>query len=136
MTMNWINTKDRLPGDPTEVLALNGREVLVASRSEYNGIWYDINAEEVSGVTHWMPLPEPPDEPSPMTDERRAELKVMAACNSADEPPMAVLVGELAAEILAALHRGDNLRDTLKSVSVELRTHSNCAQCGKPLPRE
>lgn len=59
----WIPVSDRLPPNYKPVLALN-------SRGEYGIAWYYCwwNSREedyqfdVSKITHWMPLPEPPKE--------------------------------------------------------------------------
>lgn len=60
----WINVEDALPEDGTPVLAAFGnhfaRVCIICGKS-----WYLDDppvAGEVSGVTHWMPLPQPPKE--------------------------------------------------------------------------
>ena len=61
----WISVKDRLPDDE--------RRVLVSCRTKkgqqsvnlayyWNGYWHGQGS--MAGVTHWMPLPEPPKEGS------------------------------------------------------------------------
>lgn len=61
----WISVKDRLPccGNPVLVGNLSWRWVSIA---QYHGV---INRWELLsqvnpdiGITHWMPLPEPPEE--------------------------------------------------------------------------
>lgn len=58
----WISVKDRLPDDE--------RRVLVSCRTKkgqqsvnlayyWNGYWHGQGS--MAGVTHWMPLPEPPE---------------------------------------------------------------------------
>ena len=50
----WIPVSERLPPEETRVLAYDGDKVF---ESEYwNGNW-----EWCADVTHWMPLPEPPE---------------------------------------------------------------------------
>lgn len=63
----WISVKDRLPEDDGEVLACNGKDVFIAHcEGEYWAV-YLLNTEDdcyeqhVVKVTHWMPLPEPPE---------------------------------------------------------------------------
>lgn len=70
--MKWISVKDRLPKKNVEVF--------IACKDAYNGIAikraylsYDVFEQHISGngttiyvnvegVTHWMPLPQPPKE--------------------------------------------------------------------------
>ena len=50
----WIPVSERLPDEEVRVLATDGTDVF---DSEYmSGNW-----EWCSDVTHWMPLPEPPE---------------------------------------------------------------------------
>ena len=63
----WISVKDRLPevGQPVVIYYpyWTGLEVQVA-RLEYDKLTFDICGEfnaSVNKVTHWQPLPEPPD---------------------------------------------------------------------------
>ena len=65
--MHWISVKDRLPEDDGEVLACNGNDVFIAHcEGDYWAV-YLLNTEDdcyeqhVVKVTHWMPLPEPPE---------------------------------------------------------------------------
>ena len=62
----WISTKDRLPEDTDRFyLAYMPRyhEYIIAEH-EGDGVWADrADLANVTGdVTHWMPLPEPPEE--------------------------------------------------------------------------
>ena len=60
----WISVEDRLPEEPGEVLMVLHGRVCIA--------WYHIDGRFESGsglvfsagkaVTHWMPLPQPPEE--------------------------------------------------------------------------
>ena len=79
--MEWISVKDRLPDDEQEVLVIahgwDGRLVYVGSlkrvepqKSWLTGITNKSSEWSLWGwsylkkpiVTHWMPLPEPPEE--------------------------------------------------------------------------
>jgi hypothetical protein len=72
--MEWISVEDRLPDDGAEVLACN--LALVACDNGFGSrfvAWLDydtappqwiVSGEEKEEVTHWMPLPEPPRDPS------------------------------------------------------------------------
>lgn len=73
----WISVEDRLPEDETEVLCWyrdeNGEYYCTLGwyhRTNYGAGW--TTDAEISGyfgcVTHWMPLPEPPEE-----DEHEAD---------------------------------------------------------------
>lgn len=50
----WISVKDKLPEKGECILAYNG---LIVSQCYYIG---DGIFTVICGVTHWMPLPEPP----------------------------------------------------------------------------
>lgn len=61
----WVSVKDRLPEKGTEFLAcLDCGRVYLLSRSRYQNCYYR-NARpfylDEAGVTHWMPLPSPPE---------------------------------------------------------------------------
>jgi len=67
----WINVKDRLPDPDEHVLVFNNDEgVFRAYRDSHNEYpsWqcYPIGSYAgdgcVFGITHWMPLPQPPKE--------------------------------------------------------------------------
>lgn len=71
-TMEWISVKDRLPEEHTDVLCrvpsvINqyGSLMVTASYNKELLCWIDYMGNEmmnaVTLVTHWMPLPEPPN---------------------------------------------------------------------------
>lgn len=72
--MKWISVEDSLPIDyenvkdseSVEVLIVSGGEVehcdFVCGRYSNNVAWYEFDNFHNSFVTHWMPLPEPPNE--------------------------------------------------------------------------
>ena len=56
----WIKCSDRLPDDGVWVLIYQEGYVFdMASYSERNDL-FENGYEWLEGVTHWMPLPEPP----------------------------------------------------------------------------
>jgi hypothetical protein len=59
----WISVKDRLPEANSHVLVYpaRGKEYQVWFFAA-NGAWYDECGWCARGITHWMPLPEPPKE--------------------------------------------------------------------------
>lgn len=65
---NWISVDERLPEENEEVLAWDGESIEKAHLQRYLGgyndntlrwTYYDCMIWE--NVTHWMPLPEPPE---------------------------------------------------------------------------
>jgi hypothetical protein len=58
----WISVLDKLPEDRTYVIVYSAhwsREPFVAHL--HHGLWVGERIlSEPAGVTHWMPLPEPP----------------------------------------------------------------------------
>ena len=60
----WISVDDRLPEDPLQtVLVTNGKEICVAVYSvvyDEFGVMCGRGQDKRFGVTHWMPLPQPP----------------------------------------------------------------------------
>lgn len=73
----WISVDDRLPEAAetvnkdlqdefslsNSVLAFgnNGFAIAMVERDEYHEIFVDMDGNYISEVTHWMPLPEPPE---------------------------------------------------------------------------
>lgn len=83
--MNWISVKDRLPAKSGSYLAcrkfgnthfvwiydfaMNLSDIDDNFEDENHGGWWECDScegvqyfDEVKGITHWMPLPEPPKE--------------------------------------------------------------------------
>ena len=70
--MKWINVANRLPNSRCEVLAFcndgTGTDIIIARynwtvASEYRGDWMTQSHHRVDEfVTHWMPLPEQPED--------------------------------------------------------------------------
>ena len=62
MDQQWISVKDRLPEENETVLAYDGDFVEPSVFYGDHG-FYELDkyeADPLCGVTHWMPLPEPP----------------------------------------------------------------------------
>ena len=64
----WISVKDRLPEAGGYVVCIAKRNPFsrfmpMVARIEKNGWENPITEQYISEVTHWMPLPEPPEEP-------------------------------------------------------------------------
>lgn len=64
----WISVKDRLPNPNTTVLVIWHRaekeQRIGFGRWQQHGVWY-VSNEGMPKVTHWMQLPEPPEEEKP-----------------------------------------------------------------------
>lgn len=66
--MKWISVKDRLPAEMESVLVFNTEGAILVGRIVFDN-WkaYFIDGEHWMNElepTHWMPLPEPPNERS------------------------------------------------------------------------
>jgi hypothetical protein len=64
--MEWISVKDRLPNNNQWVLAFNGNDMCVCwtdiSHHDYLFMFGLSHRSQFQNVTHWMPLPELPNE--------------------------------------------------------------------------
>lgn len=72
--MEWIRVQDKLPEKYSRVLVTNGKEVCIHYKQSgvnfedergydlYCGSHYDNCRIDEGEVTHWMPLPEPPED--------------------------------------------------------------------------
>lgn len=60
-TAHWISVKDRLPKPQTEVLAFRRGIMYLAWYDNEIGRWASNEWGFLDAVTHWMPLPEPPE---------------------------------------------------------------------------
>lgn len=66
--MDWISVKDRLPEDDNEVLVYYGGSRVkwkygIEFVNYINGECYGwCGQDQLVSVTHWMPLPAPPDD--------------------------------------------------------------------------
>jgi len=61
----WISVEDELPNKPGLYLVAtseHGVGLITWSMGDVTPRWLDSDREQFSGVTHWMPLPEPPKE--------------------------------------------------------------------------
>lgn len=61
----WIKCSERMPDDFVDVLVTDGHYVEIMTRLG-DGSWLVLLEEwstcvSVDGITHWMPLPEPPE---------------------------------------------------------------------------
>ena len=57
----WISVEDRLPGDSQTVLAVNSAGVIMLAFIHLpSKTWFRTYAGQ-QHVTHWMPLPKPPE---------------------------------------------------------------------------
>lgn len=69
--MDWISIEDKLPpkgknGFPTVIVYTEDSEVAVGFLDYCGDEWYVLHGDEDclksgNNVTHWMPLPEPPE---------------------------------------------------------------------------
>ena len=61
----WIPVTERLPEDGSDILAVQSccGEVRIIPANYDRGVWYDCIFNRIAEhITHWMPLPEPPEE--------------------------------------------------------------------------
>ena len=59
--MSWINVKDQLPSDNNDVLAYSPEDGCFRAWFE-NNIWLSHEPNNTSRPTHWMAMPEEPNE--------------------------------------------------------------------------
>lgn len=59
---NWISVEDELPEEGDMVLVALKNRIMTITTTSYcvDGEWYDYGNKIHGGVTHWMPLPNPP----------------------------------------------------------------------------
>ena len=60
----WISVKERLPKEFDQALVYDGDKhypIGICHKGE-SGIWYNDMAYGMGIITHWIPLPEPPEE--------------------------------------------------------------------------
>ena len=57
----WVSVKDRMPEQNGDYLAYT-RDGIVWPYFFMAGVWEDALGNSTDTVTHWMPLPEPPEE--------------------------------------------------------------------------
>jgi len=61
-TDGWIPTSERLPDEGDWVLVWNGSYQMVGEIAENKSFYDNCDGLEISGATHWRPLPAPPEE--------------------------------------------------------------------------
>lgn len=61
--MEWISVKDKLPEKQTRVLLFdNGGFGVITGRIGSAGWYLEGDLDKYANVTHWMPLPETPED--------------------------------------------------------------------------
>ena len=60
--MKWISVKERLPERGTNVIVFDFVDVFGGAFYSRDGSFYLSDSCRLYNVTHWMPLPEPPEE--------------------------------------------------------------------------
>lgn len=56
----WINVKDRLPEEFAPVIVCRKGGKVESGMLDVNG-WWKVYGTRTKNVTHWMPMPEPPE---------------------------------------------------------------------------
>ena len=60
----WISVEDKLPQEKVRVLLFdNGGFGIMSGRLGSAGWYLEGDLDKYANVTHWMPLPEPPEQP-------------------------------------------------------------------------
>ena len=57
----WISVEERLPETETSVLVFTERGYIFLSWASNEDVFWFYNEDEDDRVTHWQPLPEPPE---------------------------------------------------------------------------
>ena len=57
----WMSVKDRLPETENSVLVCTERGYIFLSWASNEDVFWFYNEDEDDRVTHWQPLPEPPE---------------------------------------------------------------------------
>jgi len=57
----WISVEERLPEAETSVLVFTERGYIFLSWASNEDVFWFYNEDEDDRVTHWQPLPEPPE---------------------------------------------------------------------------
>jgi hypothetical protein len=55
----WISIEERLPELGVDAMVIDRGELKIAWRRTQDGEWSSFSA--LNKITHWMPLPEPPE---------------------------------------------------------------------------
>ena len=64
MSGEWIKCSERMPEFGEQVMVCVSGGILDIAQRELNGdFWNGDYYEEAMNITHWMPLPTPPEEP-------------------------------------------------------------------------
>lgn len=61
----WISVKDKLPDTTVKVVVYAGNKIATAWRTDFSnppGQWDSYDCIRTDSITHWMQLPEPPQE--------------------------------------------------------------------------
>lgn len=65
MENNWISVEENLPNGYVPVLVSNNKgKIRICLWSFYEEVWEKVPSRKLvkTQITHWMPLPEPPNE--------------------------------------------------------------------------
>jgi len=64
--MEWISVKDKLPNKNELVLCrvndFGNEFTCIGEHSVTGAFWFQFSYQSLDKVTHWMPLPKPPNE--------------------------------------------------------------------------